>query len=83
MNNADLMKHVRTHTTEVQYCEHCEYSTRNPHLMTSHVKHHSDALQFQCDLCQEKFCYRNQLRRHKTEIKKCPRPQNRSDSPEF
>ena len=83
MNNTDLLKHVRMHTAEIQYCKHCDYSTRNPHLMTSHVKHHTELLQFQCDNCQERFRYRNQLRRHKTDPKKCPGPQKRSDSPEF
>ena len=83
MNNADLLKHVRTHTTKKMNCKKCEYSTTNPRLMTSHQKKHSNRDQFQCSQCLETFRYRNQLRRHLGDVKKCHSVPKRSDSPVF
>ena len=83
MNNADLLKHVRTHTTKRMNCKKCEYSTTNPRLMKSHQKKHSNIDQFQCSQCLETFRYRNQLRRHLGDDKKCYSVTKRSDSPVF
>ena len=83
MNNADLLKHVRTHTAKKKRCKKCEYSTTNPRLMQSHLKKHSTRDQFQCKHCLETFRYRNQLRRHLGDDKKCLNIPKRSNSPVF
>ena len=79
MNNADLLKHVRTDTAKRMNCKKCEYSTTNPRLMQSHQKRHSNKDQFQCAKCLETFRYRNQLRRHLGDDKKCRGTPKRSD----
>ena len=80
MNNLDLLKHIRTHKASPMRCEHCEYSTKDKRLLSNHLKMHSDDLPFKCDICKSRFCHRNQLRRHRSDPKKC---NSRSKSPEF
>ena len=71
MNNADLLKHIRSHTGPELKCEKCEYSTKDSRLYKNHQKLHTAVDYFVCDKCEETFKHRNQLRRHQMKSGDC------------
>ena len=61
LSNADLLKHVRTHTPKEMQCTKCDYKSKDKKLLLSHMKVHEDTLRYQCKNCGQSFWHRNQI----------------------
>ena len=64
---SDLTSHAKTHTGPPQKCPQpgCDYINANPRNLKRHMKSHSDNKPIKCPLCDERFKYYQQLKRHR------------------
>ena len=64
---SDLTSHAKTHTGPPQQCPQpgCDYSNANPRNLKRHMKSHSDNKPIKCPLCDARFKYYQQLKRHR------------------
>ena len=66
------MRHVKEHDGTVHECPDCDYKNADVRNLESHRIKHSNIEKYSCKLCEQKFKYNTQLRRHIRD-KKCPK----------
>ena len=71
-NKGDLMRHVKEHNGIMHACPDCDYKNTDLRNLESHRIKHSKIEKYSCKLCDKKFNYNTQLRRHIRD-RKCPK----------
>ena len=71
-NKGDLTRHVKEHDGTMHECPNCDYKNADVRNLESHRIKHSNIEKYLCKLCEQKFKYNTQLRRHIRD-KKCPK----------
>ena len=71
-NKGDLTRHVKEHDRTMHKCPDCDYKNTDVRNLESHRIKHSNIEKYSCKLCEQKFKYNTQLRRHIRD-KKCPK----------
>ena len=66
------MRHVKEHDGTVHECPDCDYKNVDVRNLESHRIKHSNIEKYSCKLCEQKFKYNTQVRRHIRD-KKCPK----------
>ena len=63
---SELNAHLTAHSKNKIKCDHCNYSNSDIRNVRAHSKVHSNKLPYNCLLCQKRFKWQEQKRRHMT-----------------
>ena len=65
MRKGDLALHVQIHDKLTWKCNDCKWMTTCQKYLKAHIDWHFEELRYECQLCNQHFKWRQQLKRHR------------------
>ena len=65
MRKGDLTLHAQIHDKLTWKCNNCKWTTTCQKYLKAHIDGHFEELKYGCNLCEKKFKWRQQLKRHR------------------
>ena len=64
MRKGDLTLHAQIHDKLTWKCNDCKWTTTCQKYLKAHIDGHFEELKYGCNLCENRFKWRQQLKRH-------------------